>query len=66
MIISNLISRINLTTSKHWEWDKARVMGCYLSNPQRQVQEHLETIYYWGWIRLTIIHKNRFVHVNYY
>lgn len=52
---------VKFTFSRYWQWSKCYVCGNYLSNPERQIQEVLETIYYFGWLRLTIIHKHKFV-----
>lgn len=52
---------IQISTSKHWCIGKWGVLGNCLSNPQRQIQEKLETIYAIGCIRVTIKHKWKFV-----
>jgi len=52
---------IQISTSKHWSIGKCRVLGCWLSNPQRSIQEHLETIYYLGYLRIVIKYKWKFV-----
>lgn len=61
MTAKPLLATIKFTFSRYWQWSKCYVCGNYLSNPERQIQEVLETIYYVGWLRITIIHKNKFV-----
>lgn len=53
---------MKVSFKKNWSWGKANVMGkCYSNYEGHQVQEFLETIYYLGYFRLTIKHKNRFL-----
>lgn len=56
-----LLAAVKISLSRYWQWSKCFVCGNYLSNPERQIQEVLETIYYLGWIRVTIRHTNKFV-----
>ena len=53
---------IKVKTSKNKSWGKALVTGRVLGvSRKKQVQEHLETIYYLGLFRLVVTHKWKFI-----
>ena len=52
---------IQIKTSKNKSWGKCLVMGKVLGNSRKEeVQEHLETIYYFGWFRVIFKHDFKF------
>jgi hypothetical protein len=53
--------KTRITFSKYWSLGKDEVLGSWLYNRDRTIQEHLETIYYIGWLRVTFIFKDKFI-----
>ena len=52
---------ITLKTNKNRAWGKTTVRGSVLGySRKKQVQEHLETIYYLGFLRVVIKHEWKF------
>lgn len=52
--------KTKITFSRYWQWGKAQVLGSWLYSNNRTVQEHLETIHYIGWLRVTFEYKDKF------
>ncbi len=47
-----------------WQLGKCLVLGSHLRNPFREVQEHLETIYFVGFFAIIVTHKLKFKEIN--
>jgi len=52
---------IHIKFSNVWHFAKWRVLGNCFSNPEEEIWQHLETIISFGFLRLNIKHKMKFV-----
>lgn len=54
---------IKITWSHIWDLGKCRVMGCYFrcQGIDYSVQQHLETIWYLGYLRISVQYHCRFL-----
>lgn len=56
---------IRFSITSYPSFGKWLILGNYLSNKEREIQEKLETIYAFLWLRITIIHKMKFIQHKY-
>lgn len=56
--------KIEFKFIREWQIGKCLVLGNHLYNPNREVQEHLETMYFIGFILIIVKYKFKFKQIN--
>lgn len=56
--------KIKIKFHQTWAFGKASVLGCFLRNPNMEIQQHLETIIYAGYFSIIITYKFKFTNLK--